>query len=96
MSFDHFSGDRFRHGTTVLRWRPDKKPGQCRFDLLKQKVDRTGAIAQRVMRPCWFPRPLKKFCPMRREPKSVPLPQFRNEQAISIGKFEQKMISSSN
>ena len=24
--YDHFSGDRFRHGTTLLRWRPDKSP----------------------------------------------------------------------
>jgi ATP-dependent DNA ligase len=30
--YDHFSGDRFRHGTKFLRWRPDKAPKQCRFD----------------------------------------------------------------
>ena len=30
--FDHFSGDRFRHGTKFLRWRPDKDPRQCTFD----------------------------------------------------------------
>lgn len=35
--YDHFSGDRFRHGTTLLRWRPDKSPKQCTFDQLKQK-----------------------------------------------------------
>ncbi len=35
--YDHFSGDRFRHGTTLLRWRPDKSPRQCTFDQLKQK-----------------------------------------------------------
>ena len=34
--YDHFSGGRFRHGTTLLRWRPDKSPEQCTFDQLKQ------------------------------------------------------------
>lgn len=27
--YDHFSGGRFRHGTRLLRWRPDKNPQQC-------------------------------------------------------------------
>ena len=36
--YDHFSGDRFRHGTSILRWRPDKSPRQCTFDQLKQKT----------------------------------------------------------
>jgi ATP-dependent DNA ligase len=30
--YDHFSGGRFRHGTKFLRWRPEKRPDQCRFD----------------------------------------------------------------
>jgi ATP-dependent DNA ligase len=30
--FDHMTGARFRHGTKLLRWRPDKAPRQCRFD----------------------------------------------------------------
>ncbi|UPK40137.1 ATP-dependent DNA ligase [Bradyrhizobium sp. 186] len=38
VSYDHFSGDRFRHGTSILRWRPDKAPRQCTFEQLKQKV----------------------------------------------------------
>jgi ATP-dependent DNA ligase len=29
--YDHFSGERFRHGTKFLRWRPDKDPRQCTF-----------------------------------------------------------------
>ncbi len=29
--FDHVSGNRFRHGTKLLRWRPDKQPRQCTF-----------------------------------------------------------------
>jgi ATP-dependent DNA ligase len=32
--YDHVTGDRFRHGTKFLRWRPDKAPEQCRFDQL--------------------------------------------------------------
>ena len=30
--YDHWSGDRFRHGTTFLRWRPDKAPRQCTLE----------------------------------------------------------------
>ena len=29
VQFDHFSGGRFRHGTKLLRWRPDKAPRDC-------------------------------------------------------------------
>lgn len=29
VQYDHFSGDRFRHGTKILHWRPDKRPDQC-------------------------------------------------------------------
>ena len=36
--YDHFSGERFRHGTSILRWRPDKAPKQCTFEQLKQKA----------------------------------------------------------
>ncbi len=35
--YDHFSGDRFRHGTRLLRWRPDKSPRQCTLDQVKQR-----------------------------------------------------------
>jgi ATP-dependent DNA ligase len=38
VAYDHFSGERFRHGTSILRWRPDKAPRQCTFDQLKQKT----------------------------------------------------------
>jgi ATP-dependent DNA ligase len=37
VGYDHFSGDRFRHGTRLLRWRPDKSPQQCRMEQLKQR-----------------------------------------------------------
>jgi ATP-dependent DNA ligase len=32
VSFDHVSGGRFRHGTRLIRFRPDKAPSQCRMD----------------------------------------------------------------
>ena len=35
--YDHFTGDRFRHGTRLMRWRPDKAPRQCTLDQVKQK-----------------------------------------------------------
>jgi ATP-dependent DNA ligase len=35
--YDHFTGGRFRHGTRLLRWRPDKAPKQCTMDQVKQK-----------------------------------------------------------
>jgi ATP-dependent DNA ligase len=31
VQYDHFTGGRFRHGTMLLRWRPDKSPKQCRL-----------------------------------------------------------------
>jgi ATP-dependent DNA ligase len=36
--YDHFSGERFRHGTSIVRWRPDKAPQQCTFEQLKQRA----------------------------------------------------------
>jgi ATP-dependent DNA ligase len=42
VSWDHLTAGRFRHGTSILRWRPDKKPASCRFDQLDQKID--GAL----------------------------------------------------
>jgi ATP-dependent DNA ligase len=30
--YDHFTAGRFRHGTKLMRWRPDKAPSQCRMD----------------------------------------------------------------
>jgi len=34
--YDHVTGSRFRHGTTFLRWRPDKKPRLCTMEQLLQ------------------------------------------------------------
>jgi ATP-dependent DNA ligase len=35
--YDHFTGGRFRHGTRLMRWRPDKSPQQCTMDQVTQK-----------------------------------------------------------
>jgi ATP-dependent DNA ligase len=35
VKYDHLQGDRFRHGATFLRWRPDKSPAECRYDQLE-------------------------------------------------------------
>jgi ATP-dependent DNA ligase len=35
VAFDHLQGDRFRHATTFRRWRPDKRPQDCRYDQLE-------------------------------------------------------------
>jgi ATP-dependent DNA ligase len=32
--YDQVTGARFRHGTRLLRWRPDKAPSQCMMDQL--------------------------------------------------------------
>ena len=34
VAYDHLQGDRFRHATTFLRWRPDRSPVDCRYDQL--------------------------------------------------------------
>jgi len=36
VAYDHLQGDRFRHGTTFLRWRHDKSPADCRYDQLEE------------------------------------------------------------
>ena len=42
--YDHFTGGRFRHGTQLLRWRPDKAPEQCRMDQVKQKRAKMASL----------------------------------------------------
>jgi ATP-dependent DNA ligase len=36
--YDQVTGGRFRHGTALLRWRPDKPPEDCRFDQLQREA----------------------------------------------------------
>jgi ATP-dependent DNA ligase len=35
VKYDHMQGPRFRHAAIFLRWRPDKQPGDCRYDQLE-------------------------------------------------------------
>ena len=35
VKYDHLQGDRFRHASVFLRWRPDKPPADCRYDQLE-------------------------------------------------------------
>lgn len=36
VEYDQFTAGRFRHGTKLLRWRPDKAPRQCTFEQLER------------------------------------------------------------
>jgi ATP-dependent DNA ligase len=48
--YDHVTGRRFRHGTKLIRFRPDKAPRQCTFDQLEQEArpERLAQILARV------------------------------------------------
>ncbi len=35
VKYDHLQGRRFRHAAVFLRWRPDKRPEDCRYDQLE-------------------------------------------------------------
>jgi ATP-dependent DNA ligase len=35
VKYDHMQGDRFRHAAVFERWRPDKRPTDCRYDQLE-------------------------------------------------------------
>jgi ATP-dependent DNA ligase len=37
VQYDHFTQGRFRHGTKLLRWRPDKLPRQCTMDQVETR-----------------------------------------------------------
>jgi ATP-dependent DNA ligase len=42
VSYDHFTGDRFRHATRFLRWRPDKAPRQCTLEQVSLSTREPG------------------------------------------------------
>ena len=44
VSYDHFTGDRFRHGTKILRWRGDKTPRQCTLDQVEHRDGKSLAL----------------------------------------------------
>lgn len=39
VQYDHFSGDRFRHGTKLLRWRPEKRPEDCTIRQVRRESE---------------------------------------------------------
>lgn len=44
VAYDHFTGGRFRHGTKILRWRPDKAPRQCILDQVTGREGKSLAL----------------------------------------------------
>jgi ATP-dependent DNA ligase len=44
VSYDHFTGERFRHGTKIVRWRPDKSPKQCTMDQVAHREGKSLAL----------------------------------------------------
>ena len=46
VKYDHFSGRRFRHATSFLRWRPDKPAARCTM----QQVMQEGRSALALLR----------------------------------------------
>ncbi len=38
VQYDHVTGQRFRHGTRFVRWRPDKLPRQCTMEQLQREA----------------------------------------------------------
>jgi ATP-dependent DNA ligase len=39
VQYDHFSGNRFRHGTKLLRWRPEKRPQDCKLSQVRKESE---------------------------------------------------------
>jgi ATP-dependent DNA ligase len=44
VTYDHFTGGRFRHGTKILRYRPDKAPRQCTMDQVEGREGKSLAL----------------------------------------------------
>lgn len=38
VAFDHLQGDRFRHATSFVRWRPEREPASCTYGQLEVAV----------------------------------------------------------
>ena len=55
VTYDHVTGKRFRHGTKLVRWRPDKAPRQCTFEQIERE-----ARPARLLKKLLAPVPLKK------------------------------------
>jgi ATP-dependent DNA ligase len=44
VTYDHFTGGRFRHGTKIIRWRKDKAPRQCTLDQVTGREGKSLAL----------------------------------------------------
>jgi ATP-dependent DNA ligase len=44
VTYDHFTGGRFRHGTKIVRYRPDKAPRQCTMEQVEHREGKSLAL----------------------------------------------------
>ena len=44
VTYDHFTGERFRHGTKIVRWRKDKAPRQCTLEQVQHREGKSLAL----------------------------------------------------
>ncbi len=44
VTYDHFTGSRFRHGTKIVRWRKDKAPRQCTLEQVEHREGKSLAL----------------------------------------------------
>jgi ATP-dependent DNA ligase len=51
VQYDQITACRFRHGTRLLRFRPDKAPRQCRFDQLQRDARPSKLLRQALGSP---------------------------------------------
>jgi ATP-dependent DNA ligase len=47
--FDKLEGNRFRHGTRFLRFRPDKNPTACTWDQVRPKRKRDDPTVEKLL-----------------------------------------------
>jgi ATP-dependent DNA ligase len=49
--YDHMEGDRFRHTTQFVRWRPDRDPESCGYEQLERpaRLDLAEVLAGHVI-----------------------------------------------
>jgi ATP-dependent DNA ligase len=48
VAYDGMQGDRFRHATQLVRWRPDREPRSCTYDQLDRPVPE---LLEKVFKP---------------------------------------------
>ena len=71
--YDHLQGRRFRHAAIFARWRPDKRPRDCRYDQLEvataYEIEKVFSAARSGGRDCIIAR----FAP-----RSMEVPEMRH------------------